>query len=152
MKDTQPEPSSLSSVSDYEDANEALSAAFIKKDAPFLQSSQADVPTSGALWLGGRQNSIRVPRVILTRTIKSVVLVAKVCLVITVGLQHFGGSKFIPRRCFPSTKYAVTMVLYFSKPWPWDWLSSTLGLIAFTSLCYSERSTWSYFRFFVDEE
>lgn len=150
MEDTEHE---RSSVSDYEDANEAGPAAFIKEEALPQQSDSTDTPAasrSGALWLGERQNNLRVPRVILTRTLKSVVLIAKVRPIANMSLQHSGRPKYILRRCFPFTKYAVTMVLYFSKPWFWGWLSSTLGLIVFRSHCCLERSTWSYCRFFVN--
>ncbi|KAK7683631.1 hypothetical protein QCA50_013469 [Cerrena zonata] len=78
MEDTEHE---RSSVSDYEDANEAGPAAFIKEEALPQQSDSTNTPAasrSGALWLGERQNNLRVPRVILTRTLKSVVLIAKV--------------------------------------------------------------------------
>ena len=89
MPEHDPERSSLSSVSDYEDADDHRPTAFIKEETPLLQSSDEDttnpVSVPGALSVGDGSIDFRTPRVILTRTLKSVVLIAKVCHILFVS-------------------------------------------------------------------
>ena len=91
MPEHDPERSSLSSVSDYEDAVDHRPTAFIKEETPLLQSSDEDttnpVSVPGALSVGDGSIDLRTTRVILIRTLKSVVLIAKVCHMLFVRLS-----------------------------------------------------------------
>ena len=91
MPEHDPERSSLSSVSDYEDADDRRPTAFIKEETPLLQlasdedtASPVSIPST--LSVGDESIDFQITRVI-TRTLKSVVLIAKVCYISFMSLS-----------------------------------------------------------------